>query len=858
VTTPFGGTQTAAGPRVPEQAPSAVAVAMFSAARLRPLHSNPAVDRLAALAARLLGCSSAQVSLLTDVQTVAGAAGPGTAGSGSVGPRAESLCNVTAAQGGPLVVSDAPADERVARLPPVTSGKVGAYLGVPLHAAEGAVVGALCVFDPSGRSWSGDDVALLEELGNSVMAELELAALSVDYEIGRVRWDTALEAAGIGGFDWDLRTDLVECDERMQALFGYAPGEYVPRPGAAFSRIHADDRAAVDAAIAEAVRCCGDYRAEFRVVLPDGQQRWVAARGRAVADRTGVAERLLGTTYDISEARVARDQAAHVLATMATGFFSVDHNWQVTYLNPTGERILGHRAEGLVGRSLWDAFPGLENVEFGQRYHRAMESHEGVGFEAYYAHLDAWYEVRAVPSVDGLHVYFLDITARHTDQERAEAATARLELLGRVSAELAQTLEAEGAVARLAELVVPALGDWCVVTLTEQDAPDHDIGWWHADPELRHLVQRYAELRLGALTDDSFVHRTRRSGQPLLVPRDATAAISTTLVPGEAQEVLSLLAPESAAVLPLQARGRTLGLLTFFRGKDRPGLGDGDLATAREVASRAGLALDNARLYAGQRNLAEGLQRSLLTEPPEPGHCEIVVRYAPAARIASVGGDWFDAFLQADGATMLVIGDVVGHDTEAAAAMGQVRALLRGIAWHSGAGPAEVLSGLDAAMEGLQVDTTATAIVARLEQTEDERERGLTRLRWSNAGHPPPMTVLPDGSVSVLSGPEADLLLGIDARTARLETQVALDRGATVLLYTDGLIERRGQSLDEGLALLRTTLADLAALPLEQLCTVLLTRMRAEQAEDDVALVAVRLHRQDDSRVTVQPTAPSC
>ena len=138
--------------------------------------------------------------------------------------------------------------------------------------------------------------------------------------------------------------------------------------------------------------------------------------------------------------------------------------------------------------------------------------------------------------------------------------------------------------------------------------------------------------------------------------------------------------------------------------------------------------------------------------------------------------------------------------------------------------------------------------MARLEQTDDERSRGLTRLRWSNAGHPPPMAVLPDGTVSVLSGLDADLLLGIDAGTPRVESQVALDRGATVLLYTDGLFERRGESLDEGLALLRNTLAELSGLPLGDMCDTLLARMLPGQPDDDVALVAVRLHRQDAPR----------
>ena len=120
-----------------------------------------------------------------------------------------------------------------------------------------------------------------------------------------------------------------------------------------------------------------------------------------------------------------------------------------------------------------------------------------------------------------------------------------------------------------------------------------------------------------------------------------------------------------------------------------------------------------------------------------------MVRYVPAAEAARVGGDWYDAFLQRDGAPVLVIGDVVGHDTAAAAAMGQLRGLLRGIAHHSGAGPAEVLHGLDEAMASMHTGTLATAVVARLERC---RERGRrSRLRWANAGHPPPLLLRADG-----------------------------------------------------------------------------------------------------------------
>jgi len=120
-------------------------------------------------------------------------------------------------------------------------------------------------------------------------------------------------------------------------------------------------------------------------------------------------------------------------------------------------------------------------------------------------------------------------------------------------------------------------------------------------------------------------------------------------------------------------------------------------------------------------------------------------------------------------------------------------------------------------------------------------------LRWSNAGHPPPMAVNPDGSVVVLAGMAPDLLLGIEPGTHRTDSQISLDRGATVVLYTDGLIERRGENLDTGLARLRDTLAEVADLPLDELCDELLRRM-VSAADDDIALIAVRLHRQHQPR----------
>jgi serine phosphatase RsbU (regulator of sigma subunit) len=302
-------------------------------------------------------------------------------------------------------------------------------------------------------------------------------------------------------------------------------------------------------------------------------------------------------------------------------------------------------------------------------------------------------------------------------------------------------------------------------------------------------------------------------------------------------EVLAELGFATAVVLPLPAEGRTVGVLTVYLDPGRS-VGEHDLAIAREVAGHAGRAIDRVRRQSQQAKLAEALQRSLLTDPPTIPGVSVVVRYVPAAEAARVGGDWYDAFLQRDGAPVIVIGDVVGHDTAAAAAMGQLRSLLRGIAHHSGAGPAEVLRGLDEAMAHMHDETLATAAVARLERTGD---RGWTRLRWANAGHPPPLLLAANGEVSVLGEPVGDLMLGVDCGVHREERETAVGPGDTVLLYTDGLVERRDSVFDAGLDRLVEQLRALADRPLDEMCDALLDRLLQGTPQDDVALVAVRL-----------------
>ncbi len=671
----------------------------------------------------------------------------------------------------------------------------------------------------------------------------QLAALQQQYESERIRWELAKEAGEVGTFDFEPTTGKLLWDEQLQRMFGYdGPDSFDESLTAFNARVHPDDEAWHAAALQACIDTCGEYDVEYRIELPGGATRWIHARGRALPGPDGRTQRLVGAAYDTTGEREAATRVTRVLEAMPAGFYSLDPEWRFTYVNAVGERLLGQMRDELLGEVIWDAFPATVGSAFEESYRSAVDSGEPVSFDAYYpAPLDGWFELRAWPTPDGLSVYFLEVTERRQVQERAERSARQLATLAQVSAELAGTLDTQVATARLPRLVVPALADFCVLTIIGADGAPRDVGSWHADPSSRPLLERYREVRLDAMPMTAPVARALHTGEAATF---SGSDVLDVLPPGPARDLLTVLNPSSEVALPLRARGRTVGLLTLFYAAGHAPT-DEDVAIAQDVADRAGLAWDNARLFSAQQQLAEGLQRSLLTEPPEPEHAEIAVRYLPAAEAARVGGDWYDAFLQQNGSTMLVIGDVVGHDTEAAAAMGQLRSLLRGIATYSNAGPVEVLRGLDSSMATLQLGTLATAAVARFEQTPAERRRGLTRMRWANAGHLPPMVVHRDGTVAELAPWVGDLMLGVDAAAVRRESVVVLDHGSTVLLYTDGLVERRDSDLDAGMARLRHALVELVGLPLEELLDELIERLVQGRPDDDVALVAVRLHRQD-------------
>ena len=244
---------------------------------------------------------------------------------------------------------------------------------------------------------------------------------------------------------------------------------------------------------------------------------------------------------------------------------------------------------------------------------------------------------------------------------------------------------------------------------------------------------------------------------------------------------------------------------------------------------------------ARDRSVAETLQKALLTELPAVPEIQLAARYRAAAEHDQVGGDWYDALELDNAVTALVIGDVTGHDIGAAARMGQLRSMLRAFAWEYGQPPSIILGQLDRALRDLRISTSASVILANLEQFPDDAVSGARTMTWANAGHPPPILLDADGEARVLEIPGAwDPLLGVIPDADRTDHVVQVPPGATVVFYTDGLVDRRGSDIDAGFGVLQAAMVRHRQLPTGAMLDAVLDDLVGTRHEDDIAILAIR------------------
>ncbi|MGC5038539.1 SpoIIE family protein phosphatase [Streptomyces sp. DT190] len=551
-----------------------------------------------------------------------------------------------------------------------------------------------------------------------------------------------------------------------------------------------------------------------------------------------------------------------VVEQLSTALMVVDPAGRILDVNPAAERLLGRDAAAVRGQDAHELLhreadggtllreqcpllralvEGTVSRGEGDRYRRGDGRLITISWSAS--------PLTDGGSFQGMAVLFHDVTGdRSARRERAAYTSAledlneRLTLVAEITDVLGQTLETDEALARLGRLLVPRLADWAAVDLRTGSGEVHRVavtGPVGRDAGLEGGRERLPET---GEADRSPLVRVLHGGDPVL--QNERDEAGTAVAPGSPlaarhRDFLRTVHATSALTVPLGARQQITGALTLVRTDPAHPFDAEDLEVVSDIGRRVGLVIDNARRFGRQRAVAEAMQRNLLAPLPQPGRLRLAARYQPAPAGSQVGGDWYDAFARKDGTLALVIGDVVGHDLTAAAGMAQLHGILRSLAWDHSGPPGAVVDRLDDAMPAITTVPMATLVLALLEGSP---HTGPWTLRWTSAGHPPPLLLTRDGQARYLEAGQG-LLLGTPPGTgggSRPNAAQPLPPGSTLLLYTDGLIEIPGSDLDTGLARLRRHALALADAPLDTLCDHLLARM-PPGSTDDVALLALRL-----------------
>jgi PAS domain S-box-containing protein len=525
-----------------------------------------------------------------------------------------------------------------------------------------------------------------------------------------------------------------------------------------------------------------------------------------------------------------------------------DRELRVKRTNAAFRRLLGLPDEALIGRrpsEIDDGMDGalIERILTGQVLDRGVPVvdvplEQTVAGECRVLALSA-YRTTDNGQVVGVLGSVMDITERVQAVTALRQANARLDLLERAGSRVGTTLDIYRTARELAALAVPELADRVAIDLCDSVLQGDDppcIG--PGGLRLRRvavrdartsakIVYKVGDLITAPVTRPVTVALRRR--KPLLARNRAEVRRRIPYVAGNAEALLAR-GLHTLMVVPLAARGVTLGLATFGRAENPEPYGEADVRLVGDLASRAAVHIDNARLYTREHATAVTLQRSLLPRDirPVPG-LDVAYRYQPASQAAEVGGDWFDVIALDGGQIALVVGDVTGHGTHAAALMGQLRTTTAALA-RLGHPPGQIMAQLNGVVAANGDEAGATCLYA----VYDPASR---RCRLTRAGHLPPALRHPGGRVEFLDLP-GGVMLGV-SRGRYPVTDTDLPESSVLAFYTDGLIEQPGQDLNTGMSRLARALATGPARSPDQLCDSVLAST-GPHPHDDIALLLAR------------------
>lgn len=440
-------------------------------------------------------------------------------------------------------------------------------------------------------------------------------------------------------------------------------------------------------------------------------------------------------------------------------------------------------------------------------------------------------------ALDSTELEFLgilaDVCGQSLDRIRAVAETedreAKLRFLSEATAELASDLDYQTTLRRVADLAVPWFADWCAIALAE-DGRLRSLAVSHGDPAdlelVEHLQERYPPKEDAARGQ----YQVFRTGESDLIADIPDQLLVEAAYDDEHLAILRRLNFRSALSVALKVHDRVLGVITWVTGEGGRRFNSADVTFGEDLARRAAVAIDNAQLHSQLRDVALRLQKGVLpADLPTVVGWQAAVRYLPAGRTGA-GGDFYDVIALEDGRLVIFVGDVMGRGVAATSTMGQVRSsVLTLVAVDPD--PEAVMTGLDRVFEHQHGEQLVTVVYAVADPARDT-------ISVINAGHPSPLLIHGTGGAEYIPAPRT-LILGAGGGDRAVVTR-PFRAGDSMLLFTDGLVERRDEDLDSSLSRLITTVDAIRGPDLAEGLSAVVAAVRDPSSDDDVAALVIR------------------
>ncbi|MFE7352320.1 SpoIIE family protein phosphatase [Streptomyces sp. NPDC057543] len=731
-------------------------------------------------------------------------------------------------------------------LPPTEAAGPGTGLAALPVSGGGRIMGTLTVLtsdrsEPTPEQW--DFLRAVVTWAEERMAQAPRLSGSAPTESDGEQPRQDVPGLRVGWWDWNLQTDELIWDAAVMEFYGSRPADFTGKIQDWMHILHPDDLAPTLAEAQRAIRDHSVYEAEYRVRRLDGTYGWSRARGMPTYDDSGQPLRMVGVRWESSESPSARDALSRALRQMSDGFLAVDAEWRIIFTNLEAEHALGFSQEELFGRVLWDLPAARQIKGLERRCQMAAAEEKPTSFDVRMPDTGCRYRLRLVPGPVGCALYLTDVTEklRMQEEHRAaeRAASERAAQITELTAALAKATTSRDVVDAVARWVLPPFDAVGLMVQAIEGNRLLNVGSVGYADDFLDLVND----RAAAGTSPSW--GVISSGAPAFLssPQEYVAySPDHADLPGIANK-------QAWAFLPLTASGRTFGVCVVSFDRPRR-LTDDERSLLTTISALVAQALERARLYDAERSRSRELQRSLLpTGLPDLSSCVAAARYLPAGQGMDVGGDWYDVIPLSSGQVALVVGDVMGHGLPEAAAMGRLRTAVHTLA-DLELPPDEIMGHLNDIVGDMGEESYVTCLYALYDSTTQV-------CSITDAGHPPPALVHPDGSVRF---PELGADPPLGAAEPPFETvELTVPEGTLIVLYTDGLVESAKRDIDEGMAdlarLLRTAREDGSDADLERLCdTLTVGLLPAEhQAADDAALLVARLHALNADRMASWP-----